>query len=148
MMTRGERLHQLRIQSGREIEDVAAALGVSPATLLAWEADIESPSAEQLTRLAAELGVDRSAFDEEEIAVATQGICQAVDLTPEPQQAEILEQVGLLPQLWRDAETWVAFLRLAAAASKLSTERLLALAQHAESCVAPDASLFPHSEKP
>jgi transcriptional regulator with XRE-family HTH domain len=147
MMTYGERLRQLRIQNGREIEDIAAALGVSPATLLAWEADIESPSAEQLTQLAAELGVDRSAFDAEKIAGVTQGICQAVDLTPEPQQAEILEQVGLPPQLWRDADTWVAFLRLAAAASKLNTERLLALAQHAETCVASDTSPLPHSRK-
>ena len=101
MMTRGERLHQLRIQSGREIEDVAAALGVSPATLLAWEADIESPSAEQLTRLAAELGVDRSAFDEEEIAVATQGICQAVDRPPSRSRPKSLSKLALPPAMAR-----------------------------------------------
>lgn len=145
-MTRGQRLRQARTGARREVDALAAALGVPAATLLAWEADIESPSAEQLARLAAELGVEIAALEAPVSPGGAQGICRAVDLTPDPNQAETLEQVGLPARLWRDADTWVAFLRLADAAAKLSDEQLSLLAHNAETCVSRGAGPLPHSD--
>lgn len=145
-MTRGQRLRQARIGARREVDELAAASGLPAATLLAWEADIESPSAEQLARLATELGVDVSALDAPAPPGGAQGICRAVDLTPDPSQAETLEQVGLPARLWRDPDTWVAFLRLADAAAKLSDEQLSLLAHNAETCVSRGAGPLPHSD--
>jgi len=134
-MTRGQRLRQLRTEARREVEELAAALGLPTATLLAWEADIESPSAGELDRLAAALGVEPAELEAPRPPGGAQGICRAVDLTPTPGQAEALEQVGLPAVLWRDADTWVAFLRLAEAAAKLTDEQLSLLAHNAEACV-------------
>lgn len=142
-MTRGQRLRQVRSAARREVDELAAVLELPAATLLAWEADIESPSAEQLARLAAELGVEPGALEVLGPTPRAQGLCRAVELTPDPGQAEVLEQVGLPRSLWRDADTWVAFLRLAEAAAKLSGERLSALAHNAESCVAADRAPLP-----
>lgn len=134
-MTRGERLREVRTQARREVEELALALGLPAATLLAWEADIESPSAAELEQLAVALGVEPSELVVPGPPGGAQGICRAVDLTPTPDQAEALEQVGLPPSLWRDADTWVAFLRLAQAAAQLTGEQLSALAHNAETCV-------------
>ncbi len=138
-MTRGQRLRQARTQARREAEELAAAVGVPAATLLAWEADIESPSAAELERLAAALAVDPSDLSVPVPPGGAQGICRAVDLTPTPDQAEVLEQVGLPASLWRDADTWLAFLRLAEAAAKLTGAQLSALAHNAEGCVSAGA---------
>lgn len=145
-MTRGQRLRRARTGAGREVEELATAVGVPAATLLAWEADIESPSADEMARLAAELGVEVSALEVPAPPGGAQGICRAVDLTPDESQAETLEQVGLPSRLWRDADTWVAFLRLANAAAKLSDEQLSMLAHNAESSVGRAMGPLPHSD--
>lgn len=143
-MTRGEYLRRLRTDAGLEVEDIAARLGVSVATVLAWEADIETPEADQLERLAEALGVDAATFNAATDVPVAQGICRAVDLVPDATQAEILEEVGLPPALWRDDDTWVAFLRLAEVAATLSPDQVSALAHQAEICVAQSNPPLPH----
>ena len=135
-MTIGAKIREARAQAGfADEEQFAEKMGITEATLGAWEANIETPSDEQLQRLVEATGADPAALSHLTGAAAPKGICSPVDLVPSPAQAEVLEQVGLSPDLWRDADRWVAFLRLTRAAGRLSPEELSRLAKRAEVCV-------------
>lgn len=135
-MTMGQRMRQARQQAGlTDDEQFAERLGVTIATLRAWEADIEPPSDEQLQRFAELTGVDGATLSHLARGAAPRGICSPVDLVPDRSQAEILEQVGLSRDLWTDSDRWVAFLRLSQATATLSPEEISRLADTAEACV-------------
>lgn len=129
-------MQQAREEAGfTDEEDFAVRLGVTIGTLRAWEADIEPPSDEQLQRFAELTGIDAAALSHLAGDAAPKGICRPVDLVPDREQAEILEQVGLSRELWSDSERWVAFLRLTRAATSLSPEEISVLADRAEACI-------------
>ncbi|MFO8081440.1 MAG: helix-turn-helix transcriptional regulator [Armatimonadota bacterium] len=135
-MTIGQRMQQARKKAGfTDEEDFAGRLGVTVPTLRAWEADIEPPSDEQLQRFAELTGIDAAALSHLARDAAPKGICRPVDLVPDSEQGEILEQVGLSRELWSDSERWVAFLRLTRAATTLSAEEISRLADRAEACL-------------
>ena len=136
-MTLGQQIRKARRDAGlTDDKQFARDLGVTVATLHAWEVDIEAPSDEQLERLAALTGVDPAALTHLAREAAPSGICSPVDLVPSSEQSDVLEQVGLPKQLWSDPDRWVAFLRLARAGSTLSPEEISLLAERAEACVA------------
>lgn len=135
-VTLGQQIQEARRRTGlTDDEHFADRLGVSVATVKAWEAEIETPSDEQLQRLAELTGLDAAALSHLARAAAPKGICSPVDLVPSHSQAEVLEQVGVPRELWRDADRWVAFLRLTRAAATLSPAELSLLADRAEACV-------------
>lgn len=135
-MTIGQRLRDARKKAGRtDDEQFADQMGVSVATLKAWEAEIEPPSDEHLQRFAQLTGIDAATLSHLASAAAPKGICSPVDLVPDSSQAEVLEQVGLSRDLWTDSERWVAFLRLTRAAADLSPDEISRLAERAEACL-------------
>ena len=135
-MTIGQRLREARLGAGYSDEaEFGEMLGISQATLLAWESNIQRPGDQQLERFAEITGMDASALSHLTHHEAPQGICSAVDLIPAPDQAEVLEQVGVPAQLWTSPEMWVAFLRIARASAELTPEELSLLADHSEACV-------------
>ena len=135
-MTLGQQIAKARRRAGlTDDEQFAAQLGITVATLHAWEAEIEVPSGEHLQRLAAATGLDVEALSHLARVAAPSGICSPVDLVPSSAQADVLEQVGLPGELWRDADRWIAFLRLARSASSLSPEEISLLADRAEACL-------------
>lgn len=138
-MTIGQQIRQARAKAGlTDDEQLARRLGVSVATLRAWEAEVEAPTDEQFERFAELAHLDEGALPRLAEARVPKGICSPVDLVPDSGQAETLEQVGLPPELWRDPHRWVAFLRLAAAATDLAADEISRLAVRAESCVVED----------
>ncbi len=137
-MTIGKRLRRARRETGLTDDQLAEELGVEVSTLRAWELEVETPSDEQLQRLAELVNMDGETLSHLAASPAPQGICSAVDLVPDRSQAEALEQVGLPPELWDDPDRWVAFLRLAAAAADLSPDEISRLAREAETCVVGD----------
>jgi len=135
-MTLGQQIAKARRRAGlTDDEQFAAQLGITVATLRAWEAEIEVPSDEHLERLAAATGLDATALSHLARVAAASGICSPVDLVPTRSQADVLEQVGLPRELWYDADRWVAFLRLTRSASSLSAEEISLLADRAEACL-------------
>ena len=135
-MTIGQRMRQAREDAGlTDDEQFAAQMGVSVATLRAWEADVESPSTEDLERFAELTDADSEALTHLAGGAAPKGICRPVDLVPDDSQAEVLEQVGIPRQLWEDSDRWVGFLRMARAASELSADEISRLADNAEACL-------------
>jgi len=135
-MTIGQRLNQARMTAGfTDEQQFAERLGVTVATLRAWEADIETPSDEQLEQFAELTGIASTTLSHLLSAPAPSGICRPVELVPDRSQAEVLEQVGLARELWSDADRWVAFLRLTRAAASLSPEEISRLADGAEACL-------------
>lgn len=135
-MTLGQQIRRARRDAGlTDDEQFARDLGVTVATLYAWQADIEVPSDEQLRHIAELTALDPTALTHLAREVAPSGICSPVDLVPSSEQSDILLQVGLPKELWGDPDRWVAFLRLARAASTLSPEEMSLLAEHAEACV-------------
>jgi transcriptional regulator with XRE-family HTH domain len=129
-------MREARRQAGlTDDEQFAERVGVTVATLKAWEADIEPPSDEQLQRFAQLTGIDAETLSHLASDAAPKGICRPVDLVPDGRQAEVLEQVGLSRELWSDSDRWVAFLRLTRAAGNLSAEEISRLADRAEACV-------------
>lgn len=134
-MTIGQRMREAREQARLTEEDAADRLEISVATLRAWEADVETPSDEQLQRFAELTDMDGETLSHLATGPAPQGICGAVDLVPTSSQAQALEQVGLPRELWHDPDRWVAFLRLADAASALSADEISRLAHGAEACL-------------
>lgn len=135
-MTIGQRMRQAREDAGMtEDEEFAEQMGVTVATLRAWESDVEAPSDEHLQRFAELTGVDGAALTHLTGSAAPKGICRPVDLVPDRSQTEVLEQVGVPRELWDDSDGWVAFLRLSRAAAKLSSEEISRLADNAEACL-------------
>jgi transcriptional regulator with XRE-family HTH domain len=135
-MTIGQRMQQAREEADfTDEDDFADRLGITVATLRAWEADIQPPSDEQLQRFAELVGIDAATLSHLARDAAPKGICRPVDLVPDREQAEILEQVGLSRELWTDSERWVAFLRLTRAAATLSPAEISRLADRAETCI-------------
>ncbi|NLO07527.1 MAG: helix-turn-helix transcriptional regulator [candidate division WS1 bacterium] len=135
-MTLGQRMREARRRAGETNDGVfAGEMGITVATLWAWEADIEEPTQEQLARFAELVGEDAAAFAGAVASEMPQGICRAIDLVPDREQAEVLEEVGLPPELHASAEAWIAFLRLARAAARMSPEAISTLAENAEACV-------------
>jgi transcriptional regulator with XRE-family HTH domain len=135
-MTIGKRIRNARKKAGlTDDEQFAEQMGVTVATVRAWEAEIEPPSDEQLQRFAELTGVDAASLSPIASGAAPKGICSPVDLVPDSSQAEALEQVGLSRDLWSDSDRWVAFLRLTRAAADLSPEEISRLADRAEACI-------------
>jgi len=135
-MTIGQRIQQARKQADfTDDRHFADEMGVSLATLRAWEGDIETPSDEHLQRFAELTQIDAETLSHLAGDPAPQGICRPVDLVPDASQAEILEQVGITRELWSDSDRWVAFLRLTRAAGNLSSEEISRLADSAEACL-------------
>jgi transcriptional regulator with XRE-family HTH domain len=137
-MTIGKRIREARGEADMTEEQFADQLGVSPATLKAWEAEVQTPSDEQLQRFAEVAGIDAGALSHLARSPAPKGICSPVDLVPDSAQAEALEQAGLPRELWQHPDRWVAFLRLSAAAADLSPDDLSRLSHRAEACVLDD----------
>lgn len=135
-MTIGQRMRRAREQAGfTDEEQFAERLGVTTAVLRAWEADIETPSDEQLQRFVEATGIEAATLSHLTRDAAPTGICRPVDLVPDSSQAEILEQVGLPRDLWSDSDRWVAFLRLTRATATLSPDEISRLADSAEACL-------------
>jgi len=135
-MTRGQSMRRARSAAGfSDPAKFARLMGVEMAALIAWEADIESPTDEHLQRFAQLAGIEPSGLVPGDAPQRSQGICRAVDLVPDAGQAEALEQVGMPRALWRDSETWLGFLRLAQAVADLNAAQITMLAENAESCV-------------
>ncbi|MGD9497868.1 MAG: helix-turn-helix domain-containing protein [Armatimonadota bacterium] len=133
-MTLGQMLQRARLQAHADDPEVfAGRLGVPVTTLIAWEADLQRPTPQQLRRFAALAEVDVEALLRADAEHSPQGICRAVDLLPDDREREVLEQVGIPSSLWQNSEKWLAFLRLAGAATELDAEDITALADHAES---------------
>ena len=136
MTTIGERLRQARLDAGYHDEAAFSdRLGITRATLQAWEANLQRPGDDQLECFAEITGADATSLSHLAHREAPQGICSAVDLIPDRGQAEVLEQVGIPPQLWASEDTWVAFLRITRAAADLSAEEISLLAEHSEACI-------------
>lgn len=134
-MTLGRRMRRARIDAGySDVVQFGEALEVSPATLMAWEADIQRPSDDLLERFAELTGVDVQELASLASSVP-QGICRAVDLVPDETQAQVLDEVGIPRALWDDPDRWVAFLRLAQAAAEMSPTQITLLSRNAESCI-------------
>jgi len=141
-MTRGQSMRRARTAAGfTDPAQFARLMGVEMAALIAWEADIESPTEEHVQSFAQLVGIEPSTLVPGDAPQRSQGICRAVDLVPDGGQAEVLEEVGMPRALWRDSETWLGFLRLAQAVADLDALQITMLSENAESCVT-----LPHAQ--
>jgi transcriptional regulator with XRE-family HTH domain len=83
-MSLGRELRHARIDAGHDDEAAFSdMLGISVATLRAWEADIQRPGDEDVEQFAQATGMDPNALSHLAHDDAPQGICRAVDLVPD-----------------------------------------------------------------